>query len=538
MVEKKLLSGKNVTYKKLNYANFFNGINADFDQYILPVTYSNNTYNFSFVSGALTTGLGISDLKLPATYTLGDKTERVVNFEDKFEFKASWLFRKKYEQILGQEGLFYSNYLIFQTTSGDFYVYDICTNTEYVKQILNINLSSVPVVLNYNLNGEDSVLICSEEGMWVFNLTSSYATKIENAPQIKSMCLHYERLFAITHNDHNAVWFSDDLNPTNWNVSLNEAGFIKFNDERGMVNKIVSFNDYVYVFRDYGISKITAYAQQTEFSANQLFVSSGKIYGNSVCVCGDKILMLTQNGIYVFDGYSTTKLNLNINKLLENTQNPFVQSCYSNGKYYLACNLNFNDGKQIGCEVGSYNNNVLLELDLNTNTLNILRGVDVRHLNAVADDKVNKVIAFYYSNGKYMLGEVGAFGALHSFVLPKCWTSPLGDLGYPEKQKIVKTIYLKSNVPVKITIRTERVNKTFNAVPKNNLIKLNTLVKGNLVAIDFETSQKECTISSPTVVVGLVWSTMVNLHIIELTIYIEIIKLLTSIFAVIAFQLR
>ena len=49
MVEKKLLSGKNVTYKKLNYANFFNGINADFDQYILPVTYSNNTYNFSFV---------------------------------------------------------------------------------------------------------------------------------------------------------------------------------------------------------------------------------------------------------------------------------------------------------------------------------------------------------------------------------------------------------------------------------------------------------------------------------------------------------
>ena len=522
MIDKKLLTGKSVAYKKLKYANFFNGINSDYDEYILPIKYAKNTYNFSFDSGALTTGLGIKKLTLPSTYVLGDESEREVDFTGRFEFKASWLFRKSPERILGQEGLFYSNYLIFQTTSGEFYVYDICTNSEYISKINNIKLNSVPVVLNYNLQSEDSVLICSDEGMWVFNLKLAEATKIEDAPQIKSMCLHYERLFVATHNDLNSVWFSDDLNPTNWNISLNEAGFINFNDENGIVNKVVGFNDYVYVFRDYGISRITAYAEQTEFSVNQLFISSGKIFGDSVCVCGNKILMLTQNGIYSFDGYSTTKLNLNINKLLEGAQNPFAKSCYSNGKYYLACRLNFNDGKCVGCESGEYNNNVLLELDLQTQTLNILRGVDVRHLNAVSDDKVNKVIAFYFDGTNYSMGEICKCGSVLGKSLPKCWISPLGDLGYPEKQKIIKNIYLKSDVPVKISVVTEKNLKTFNVKPKNNLIKLNTLIKGNLIAINFETDEAVCNISSPTVVVGLVWLITEKLHITKLTMWLGI----------------
>ncbi|HBP43817.1 MAG TPA: hypothetical protein DD621_04030, partial [Clostridiales bacterium] len=245
---------------------------------------------------------------------------------------------------------YYYNLLIFQTTNGNFYYYDICHTSDYIKQINGINLTDIPNIVNYNLNGVDSILICSTQGMYFWDQTKNTATKVGNAPKIKSMCLHYERLFATVDSDRNEIWFSDDLDPTNWNVSIEEAGFIKFNDDRGVVNKVVSFNDYVYVFREYGISRITAYAQQSEFNVAQLFVSSGKIYGNSVCVCGDKILMLTANGIYAFDGYNTTKINLNIDNLLDNTQNINCQSCYCNGKYYLACNLNFHDDKKVLCE--------------------------------------------------------------------------------------------------------------------------------------------------------------------------------------------
>lgn len=504
MINKKILTGKNVSYKKLNYAHFFNGINSDYDENIMPITYSPNTYNFSFNNGALKTGLGINYLKLPISYDVSNIATREVNFNDEYEFKAGWLYRKDNGNRFGLEGVYYDNYIILQTVLGDFYVLDVCSDVNFLQKIEGINITETPTVLNYNLNSEDSILICSSEGMWVYSFSSHFANKIENAPSIGSMCLHYERLFATTKNDRYAVWFSDDLDPTNWNISLNEAGFIRFNNDKGVVNKVVSFNDYVYVFTDFGISKITAFASQTEFSVDQLFVSSGKIYGDSVCVCGNKILMLTQNGIYAFDGYSTSKLNLNIDSLLENSVNTFVASCYCNGKYYLACNLNFNDEKKVLCEQGSYYNNVLLELDLNTNTLNVLRGVDIRQLTALTDDKLNKVMAFYVEEGKSKFGELGNYGSIINKSLPKCWTSPLSDLGYPEKQKIIKTIFLKSDVPIHITIRTEYGVKKFMATPKNNLIKLNTLIKCKLMAVDFETDSKNVLISNPTVVVGLV----------------------------------
>lgn len=503
MVKLERLKGKSVNYKRLNYAHFFNGINVDYNQHIMPVSYSVNTYNFCFNNGALKTGLGIGEVYLPNSYDVTSKSNRLVNLQN-YQFKASWLYKRENHNMFGLENYSYDNKIIFQDVNGDFYFYDICNSYDFIVKIENINIPGEASVLNYNLNGVDSILICSNDGMWVFDSSSVTARKIENAPKIKNMCLHYERLFATVADDRYEIWFSDDLNPTNWNVSLNEAGFIKFNDDYGIVNKVLSFNDYVYVFREYGISKISAYANQTEFDVSTLFVSSGKIFGNSVCVCGNKILMLTQNGIYVFDGYSTSKLNLNIDAMFEGTMNHFVCSCYSNGKYYLACNLNFNDNQKIGCENQEYYNNVLLELDLETNNLNIMRGVDIRNLNSIADDKVNIIVACYKENGTFYFGEIGKFGGVYNNVLPKCWKSPLGDLGYPEKLKIVKDVYIKSDVPLTVTIRTEKLTKQFNVVPKNNLIHLSTLIKGNLIAIDFETTEKQCEISNPSVIVGLV----------------------------------
>ena len=132
------------------------------------------------------------------------------------------------------------------------------------------------------------------------------------------------------------------------------------------LNRVVSFNDYVYVFRDFGVARVSAYGDQTNFSVSQLFISSAKIYGNSVCVCGDRIMFLSRDGIMSFDGYTTQKLNLGIESLLINVTNENCSSLYYNGKYYLALKLNFDDGEQIGCE--SYNegyiNNAIIEVDL------------------------------------------------------------------------------------------------------------------------------------------------------------------------------
>ena len=152
----------------------------------------------------------------------------------------------------------------------------------------------------------------------------------------------------------------------------------------------------------------------------------------------------------------------------------------------------------------NYVNNALLELDLETKNLNIMRGVDIRNLNAVFDDKVNKVIVCYYDGTSYKIGELGNFGKVFTTVLPKCWQSPFSDFGYPEKYKIIKDIYLKSDDAVTITIRTEKLSKSYTLNPKDGVVHLRTLVKGKHIAIDFESNSDSVKISTPTVIMGLV----------------------------------
>ena len=97
------------------------------------------------------------------------------------------------------------------------------------------------------------------------------------------------------------------------------------------------------------------------------------------------------------------------------------------------------------------------------------------------------------------------------------WQSPFSDFGYPEKYKIIKDIYLKSDDAVTITIRTEKLSKSYTLNPKDGVVHLRTLVKGKHIAIDFESNSDSVKISTPTVIMGLVWSILVKLLMIDST---------------------
>ena len=103
------------------------------------------------------------------------------------------------------------------------------------------------------------------------------------------------------------VRFSANFDLTEWDESPEEGGFIELVDERGECNKVLSFNDYVYIIREHGISRLSAYGEQEEFSVTHLFLSTDKIYHNTAVLCGDRILMLCSDGVYSFNGYSASK---------------------------------------------------------------------------------------------------------------------------------------------------------------------------------------------------------------------------------------
>lgn len=492
---------KKETNMKIVFSKFASGMTSEIDDDILPCKYAKICYNYHTENGALKNGLGFKKLSLP-TSTSYDK-EREIIIDKNTGIKALWHY-KYYDT----ENDTPQDSLLFYTEGGRINWISLVDIDPYAYPIASMIYSNgIPNGINYRLNGLDTMIFSSKtDGMWKYT-HNYYAQKIENGPSITSMCLHYERLFAILdNNEKHRLTFSANLDPTNWDETLTDGGFIDMQDERGALNKVVSFNDYVYVFRDFGVARVSAYGDQTNFSVSQLFVSSAKIYGNSVCVCGDKILLLTRDGIHTFDGYATVKLNLNIENLFKNTNNDNCCSLYYNNKYYLACNLNFNDCKKVGCEnySGGYINNAIIEYDIKSGSISITRGVDICSMIMIDNGGFSKVAVCFNGEYKDILGEMTNDGNMFGVPLQKCWQSPKSAMGYLGKIKHIKEIFIKTKSPCEIVITSEKHTKTYKALGQEKTQRIKTNVYGEQIQIEFNSNTTDdILISCPELTIGV-----------------------------------
>ncbi len=499
MFKLKLNPSKNITYKKVNYANFQNGINTTFDEYSTPISYSKNAYNFDFKNGALKTGLGVTKLIINAFRD--DEINpfyKEIATPDGVDVLAIWTFDRYVDDSTGYD----TNIIIYCSDKNLYFTTFLSSLFRFSKiDTGDCVFNSIPTAIKYKIDGYDSIIFTTpEDGMYVYTPTT-YRKYVKNCPPITSMCVHYERLFATVDKEQISLWFSDDLDPTNWNVSSVEAGFINMVDARGKLNKVLSFKDYVYVFREYGISKLTAYGNQEDFNVTHMFLSSTKIYENTVCVCGDVVLMMLKDGIYAFDGISVQKLNLNIENMLLANKNAVAS--YFNGKYYLACCLRFPDDENIGCENDNYTNNALIELDFEKGEFTITRGIDITYLYSSQDVAYSKLFCCYKLNGVSNVGVIENCGAVLDEPTPKFWRSPFTNFGYPNKTKILKEIYFNSKYEVEVIVETEKITKKFVVKPKHNKIKINANIIGNEFAIHFRSNSKEVYIANPVVIIGV-----------------------------------
>ena len=493
---KNSLKLSNMIYKKINYATFINGLNTEIDENLLPIKYSINTFNFSFKNGALKDGLGIE--KVGISYNSEDREQKkLLELPENLDVLGVWVFNR-----FTKDDNKYNNYLMLYCSDGKLYANFLRSSTTKFVPVSSLVLSSCPTILNYKLNGQDVIIIVNkEDGMYVWNSIDP-PEHIENAPIINSMCLHYERLFVTTDGDKRTVWFSDDLDPTNWNVQLNEAGFIEINDERGVLNRVVSFNDYVYVFREFGISRITAFAEQSNFFVTQLYTSGGRIYPDSICICGDRILFLASDGLFVFNGSTATKISLNIDKLFENTYNDKSKAAYFNGCYYLACRLNFNDGNIVGCEDKDYDNNALIELDVKTGEYTIMRGVDIQSLTVIKELSEHTILVCYKDSGIVKLGQISKSGKVEDISTKKVWQSPKTDFGLPLKDKVLREVILTSESDCEIVVHCDNDSCSFKVKGNKNPQIVKVLKKGRYFSLDFISNSIDTNISNPQVVIG------------------------------------
>lgn len=499
MISKKnALNLPNVSRIRLQFSNFSGGINNDIDENLLPINYAKVAYNTNFKDGALKTGIGFKNLTLPLNTTTG---ERTITYPANYgNIDGFWVFERYSDALNSETTLFFVH-----TEDGKIYSQSLYSDSTLFGFFLNWTYSGKPKVLFHKYNNSEVAILASESdylALWTGNGTPS---KIENTLNLTSICLHYERLFATVGGRRNLVRFSEEMDLTEWEESATQGGFIELLDERGQCNKLISFNDYVYIIREHGISRLSAYGDQSSFSVSHLFVSADKIYENTAILCGNRIIFVANDGLYSFNGVSATKYNFKLNSMFNREKLQTAFACYFDGKYYLACNLNFDDDQNIGVESGSYTNNALVEFDLKSGEYNIVRGVDIIHLCPIIDNKLHKLaVIFGDSEHRKVIGEMTNDGCFFGTPMQKNWTSPMSDFGYPNKTKIVREVHIYTKYDITVCVKSEVEQKTFVLKGSDKTQKICPNIKGKRISIGFDCDVANILVSNPNVVVDLV----------------------------------
>ena len=444
----------------------FGDMDVKHDQSVLKFNTAARCYNFDFSSGALRAGYG---------------TE--INPVVPEEAQRYWIYRYYSDKTEG-----YVDQYVYQDKYGRLKLFDGIT-----KEILFISgRAFAPMqALNYRLNGKDVLLLsCEEQKLMSWN--GSRLNEYEDSPLISSMALHYERLFVTSPTEPTKVFFSDDLDPTNWAISGEEGGFIELLDERGELVSVQSFGNYLYIFREHGISRVTAFGDQSEFSVVNLFVTAGRIFPTSISKCGSGIMFLASDGLYMFDGYDCTRVFTNLDGLIVPDDN--CAAVFFNGKYYLSCAMNFCDGRTVGCEAGEHNVNGLLICDVATGEYSVTRGVDISFMNACT-----------FLGEDFLMccdGGVGCVitrcGGRRGVPLDRLWQSPETDFSAPDLTKSVRELYIKTQTPCVVTLRSDRKTKRIEVKSGDRRVRVNFNAKRLSLAV--ETDGADCDIKAPTLI--------------------------------------
>ncbi len=446
--------------------NKLGAVDYKHDGSVVDLSVAAECYNFDGSSGALRPGYGIEE-----------DESLVPNYAVRY-----WIYN-----YFSEEENTYVKQRVYQIPSGQ-----ICYWSDARDRHVFISGKVYPPfdVINYKLDSKDVILL-SCDGHRLFTWNGRNLVEHENSPMVSSMALHYERLFVTSRDEKFKVFFSKNLDPTNWDISADGGGFIELLDERGYCNKVVSFGSYLYVFRERGISRITAYGDQSEFAVVNLFVTAGRIFPSSIITCGNVIMFLASDGLYVFDGYDCRRVLENLKSLI--VPNDDCACAYHDGRYFLACKMNFRDGKTVGCETAEYKVNGLISFDPNSGEYTICRGMDIRFMNSCS-----------FNGRDYLMGSdvdragiMTECGARYGEPLPKHWKSPAFDFGTPDKQKRILGIMIKSDGQASVTVDGDGQKTTYAVDNGTDVIKLFVSCYRMTVAVDADAA--DCNVSPFTV---------------------------------------
>lgn len=472
---------------------FLNAINSQMDETIQAISNAKYFKNFAIKDGVLSAGLGTNTLKFYAD-ALGEET----SYNKTYEGEALALYCFPYYDTVSQG---HKDCLVIYSSDNSIYYMRYYSNFRNFFKYEDVSFSTKPDYLYYIMPDESEAMIFSSanEPLTLITFYSDFKL-IENAPKIKNLCVHFDRLFGVTVDGRSKVWFSDELDPTNWNVSSTEGGHISMNDMLGHCEKVISFKNYVFVFREYGITRITAYASQESFSMQNVYISSNYIYSNTACVCGDLIYFLATDGLYSFDGVNVSKVNVGFEKIINGVSHEKAKGVYFKNSYYLMLNTSLSPISEIPNALNS-----IIRFDCLDGMYDILTDIQVLDIEKMNSSGIEKLVAIELdqvnSSTEFTtkLSQIDYYGALYDEPTFKEWLSPKVDLGVPNYSKNIYAVALQTEEDCYIELITEKMSQTVHFKGSPISQKKSVFVSGVMLEIKIYTNSPNPKISHPIV---------------------------------------
>lgn len=459
----------NLTVKKktVTVGSFF-GVNSLKSERLTDADEAVECYNFSTRNGGLTDGDGIEEL------TLNGKT---------FPLPAGvYPLKIYYYPYIEPVTLNKKDKLLVYGSDGSLYLFEIYDNKERVK-LGGATFSSPPSAVTYNYDDTD-VLIISGEGEGTYILKNDALTPVPDAPDVTSLCVQSERLIVASPEGNSKLWFSEDFNPENWNVSLTEAGYVELYDALGKIKRVVGFNGYAYVFKEYGIYRLYLAGAQSDFSVSCVLKSGSYIYGDSVTVCGDFITYMTDDGIYAFNGLSASKISGETDGFLRSGGDKTACGEYLNGNLYLLINVKIKGSKKP----------IIFKYDFYKKRSEILLLKPFNSICKILTDG-DGIIALSAKNEKRLL-KIGGKGLCLKENVEKYYKSGKLDFNILQKIKVLKKVKIYSEEEATFTLISEYGEKSFTL--KSGLNELNASLKGETFTYIIKSERKNSLILKPT----------------------------------------
>lgn len=173
---------------------------------------------------------------------------------------------------------------------------------------------------DYNFGTDTNVTYLQEEGgthrTVFFNEKGAYyyATGIASTTTGKVTnvgCYHCGRVFISV--GKGKIIYSSPHSASNYDVTLENGGYLFLPMDKGEVCALVSFRGTLYAFCEYGIFSINAVGSARDFTVKPVAYNGEKIMKNTVTVCGEhSVCFVTFGGILSFDGSEIKRIAKNI----------------------------------------------------------------------------------------------------------------------------------------------------------------------------------------------------------------------------------